>query len=275
MDTVRLQDQIDHPGLVDAAYLARREVIAAASRDLDPHDEPPTIEYTTTEDNVWRAVSSALADLHDDYAADEYRRGATALRLPTDRVPQLATVSNRLESLTGWRVRAVPGLVPTRTFYGALAKRTFLSTQYVRHPSVPFYTPEPDIIHELIGHVNALASPRMATLYEAAGRASLRALDDAALERFSRVFWFTLEFGVVTERGAPRTYGAGLLSSFAEIQSFRSAEIRQFDTTAMEAFDYDINRFQEVLFSSTSFAAAEAAMTEYFSEPTTTGTPRR
>ncbi len=275
MDTVRLEGQLDHPGLIDPAYLARRETIAAASRDLGPHDDPQPIDYTLAENEVWHTVSAALADLHDEYAADEYRRGAAALGLPTDRVPQLAWVSNRLESLTGWRVRAVPGLVPTRTFYGALADRTFLSTQYVRHPSVPFYTPEPDIIHELIGHVNALASPRMAALYEAAGRASLLATDADALERFSRVFWFTLEFGVVAERDALRTYGAGLLSSFGEIEAFRNAEIRPFDTAAMESFDYDINRFQDVLFSSASFAAAESALTEYFSEPTTTGSPGR
>ena len=142
----------------------------------------------------------------------------------------------------------MPGLVPTREFYGALARRTFLSTQYVRHHSVPFYTPEPDIIHEIIGHANMLASPVFADLYEAAGRASLRATSDEALEYFSRVFWFTLEFGVVVEGGQPKAYGAGLLSSFGELESFRKAELRPWDIAAMGHLSYDIAHYQPVLF---------------------------
>ena len=254
----------DHPGVSDPIYLERRATIAAISAGATAGDVAPVIEYSRTEDDVWHTVSTALADLHEEYAIDEYLRGASALRLPSLRVPQLGAVSQRLDSLTGWRVNAVPGLVPTRTFYGSLADRTFLSTQYVRHPSVPFYTPEPDIIHELIGHVNALASPRMAALYEAAGRASRRALDDETLERFSRVFWFTLEFGVLYERGDLRTYGAGLLSSFGEIQQFRSAEIRPFDIGAMTMLDYDITQFQHVLFAAESFDQVESELNIFF-----------
>ena len=136
----------------------------------------------------------------------------------------------------------MPGLVPTRTFYGALAERRFLSTQYIRHHSVPFYTPEPDIVHELVGHANMLASPMFAALYQAAGCASRRATTDAALEFFSRVFWFTLEFGVVWEDGELRTYGAGLLSSFGELEAFRDAETRPLDIVAMGTLDYDITQ---------------------------------
>ena len=110
-----------------------------------------------------------------------------------------------------------------------MAERRFLSTQYVRHPSVPFYTPEPDIVHEIIGHANMLASPVLADLYERAGRASRRALRADSLEFFSRVFWFSLEFGVLREGGELRAYGAGLLSSYGEIQAFRHAEIRRLD----------------------------------------------
>ena len=250
----------DHPGISDAAYRERRDLIAAVSADLAPGSESPCVAYTRAENDVWRTVSAALHELHQEYAVDEYLAGAAALRLPSDRVPQLAAVSSRLETLTGWRVRAVPGLVPTRTFYGSLAEKTFLSTQYVRHPSVPFYTPEPDIIHELIGHVNALASPRFAALYEAAGRASLRATTDAELERFSRIFWFTMEFGVTMQRGSLRTYGAGLLSSYGEIQAFRNAEIREFDIEAMATFDYDITTFQDVLFGADSFGDVETEL---------------
>lgn len=264
MRTAGFELPAEHPGVADPVYRDRRATIAAASRDLPPGAPPPHVDYSPAEDEVWNVVSEALSELHQRLATEEYLRGEEALALPRDRVPQLADVSDRLRRLTGWRICAVPGLVPTRTFYGSLADRTFLSTQYVRHPSVPFYTPEPDIVHELIGHANALASPRFAALYEAAGQASRRASSADALERFSRVFWFTMEFGVVVERGEPRAYGAGLLSSFGEIQEFRKAEMRALDTAAMEALEYDITRFQDVLFLADSFEAIERALGEFF-----------
>ena len=143
--------------------------------------------------------------------------------------------------------------MPTREFYGSLADRVFRSTQYVRHHSVPFYTPEPDIIHEIIGHANMLGNPVFADLYELAGQASQRAETDAALDFFSKVFWFTLEFGVVWEDGELRAYGAGLLSSYGEIEEFRRAEVRPWDLAQMGTLDYDITRYQPVLFAAESF----------------------
>jgi phenylalanine-4-hydroxylase len=154
--------------------------------------------------------------------------------------------------------------VPTRVFYGALARRHFLSTQYIRHHSVPFYTPEPDIVHEIIGHANMLASPVFASLYELAGAASRRATSDASLQFFSRVFWFTIEFGLVWERDELRTYGAGLLSSFGEIQQFRRAEVRPFDLGQMGTFDYDITHYQPVLFAAPSFKWLVETLSAFF-----------
>jgi phenylalanine-4-hydroxylase len=168
-------------------------------------------------------------------------------------VPQLREVDARVHGLTGFHIEPVPGLVPTREFYGSLASRVFRSTQYVRHHSVPFYTPEPDIIHEIIGHANMLGHPVFADLYELAGQASLRARSDAALDFFSKVFWFTLEFGVLWEDGELRAYGAGLLSSYGEIEVFRDAEIRSWDIARMGTLDYDITRYQPVLFAAESF----------------------
>jgi phenylalanine-4-hydroxylase len=173
-------------------------------------------------------------------------------------------VTGRLEWLTGFRLEPVPGLVPTRTFYGALAERRFLSTQYMRHHSVPFYTPEPDIVHELIGHANMLASPVFAALYQAAGRASRRATTDDALEFFSRVFWFTLEFGVVRERDELRVYGAGLLSSFGELEEYRDATARPMDIAAMGTLEYDITRYQPVLFAARSLAEIVDVAGDFF-----------
>lgn len=254
----------DHPGFADPLYRARRGAIAEVSASQAPGALPPLVDYRPDEDHTWHLAATALAPLHDAFAVAEYRAAATTLDLPRDRVPQLADVSQRLTALTGWRVEAVPGLVPTRQFYGSLAERTFLSTQYVRHGSTPFYTPEPDIIHELIGHVNALASPHFAALYEVAGAASRRATSDAALERFSKVFWFTIEFGVTFEGDELRTYGAGLLSSYGEIQAFRDAEVRPFDVEAMAVADYDITKYQGVLYAAPSFDEMRRDLTAYF-----------
>ena len=124
------------------------------------------------------------------------QRAAPPSALPTDRVPSLDEVSARLEPITGFRYVPAAGLVPLRKFYGSLAERMFHSTQYVRHPAVPLYTPEPDIIHEVIGHGHLLATPTFAELHRLAGVAAkrLRATRPRLPER---VFWFSLEFGVV------------------------------------------------------------------------------
>ena len=254
----------DHPGFSDPAYRDRRAHIARVGASYRPGDPIPDVAYGPEEDEVWRTVSSKLAERHRTYACRAYRDGAVALALPTDRVPQLRLVDERLWSLARFHVRPVPGLVPTRTFYGSLADRTFLSTQYVRHHSVPLYTPEPDVVHEVIGHANMLANPAFADLYEEAGKASLRAASDAALAFFSKVFWFTLEFGVLWEDGELRAYGAGLLSSYGELAAFRRAEARPWDLAAMGTLDYDITHYQPVLFAAESFGWMLDTLTAFF-----------
>lgn len=254
----------DHPGASDPRYRRRRAAIAAVGAAYRPGDPIPDVAYTPEEDEVWRIVSGELAAEHRQHACAEYLRAAERLVLPTRRVPQLREVNERLGGLTGFTIEPVPGLVPTRVFYGALARRTFLSTQYVRHHSVPYYTPEPDLIHEIIGHANMLASDDLADLYEAAGRASLRATTDEALEFFSRVFWFTIEFGVVREDGGVKAYGAGLLSSFGELQHFATADLCAWDIGEMGRRSYDITRYQPVLYAADGLGQAVADLRAFF-----------
>jgi phenylalanine-4-hydroxylase len=254
----------DHPGFTDPEYRSRRQAIAEVGGAYRPGDPIPHVEYTTEEDALWRLVSSELAAKHARVACAEYLDGAARLVLPADRVPQLDEVDRRVHDLTGFHIRPVPGLVPVRDFYGALADRTFLSTQYVRHHSVPFYTPEPDIVHEIVGHANMLASEAFAELYQAAGRASARTTSDEALEFFSKVFWFTLEFGVVSEGGALKAYGAGLLSSYGELDVFDEAEIRAWDLVEMGSRPYDITQYQPVLFEAPSFGELVQRLGAFF-----------
>ncbi len=254
----------DHPGFADPDYRARRGHIATSGAAYQAGEPIPDVEYTAEEDDVWRTVSSELAGQHRAHACHEYRLGAERLVLATERVPQLREVDAHVHALTGFHIRPVPGLVPTRDFYGALADRTFLSTQYVRHHSVPFYTPEPDLVHEIIGHANMLASPTFADLYMEAGRASRRTTSDEAMEFFSKVFWFTLEFGVVWEDDDLKAYGAGLLSSYGELCAYRSAEVRPWDLHEMGTLAYDITRYQPVLYTSASYGEMVEDLGRFF-----------
>jgi phenylalanine-4-hydroxylase len=262
LDTFELP--VDHPGFSDPEYRARREHIAAVGAAYRPGDPIPDVTYTPEEDEVWRTVSCELAVKQYARACRTYLAAAARLHLPDERVPQLREVDERVHRLTGFHLRPVPGLVPTRDFYGALAGRTFLSTQYVRHHSVPFYTPEPDLVHEIIGHANMLASDSLANLYAEAGEASRRASSPEALEFFSHVFWFTLEFGVVEEAGDLKAYGAGLLSSYGELDVFRHADIRDWDLVAMGTRDYDITHYQPVLFAARSYERLVRDLGDFF-----------
>jgi phenylalanine-4-hydroxylase len=157
----------------------------------------------------------------------------------------------------------LPGLVAPRDFYAALGNRRFMSTQYMRHHSVPHYTPEPDVIHEVVGHANQLASPRFADLYIGVGNAARRLESPDAIAALSRIFWFTIEFGVVRESSELKTYGAGILSSFGELEAFRTADVRPFDIPAMAAQSYDITRYQPVLFAAESVDALVEELGEF------------
>lgn len=246
-----------HPGFADQVYRARRNAIAALALNYRPGTPIPAAEYTEQEHEVWAAVVRELGVKHAKYATAEYLAGAERLGLPKERIPQLEEVSQLLEPLTGFRYLPAAGLVPLRDFYGVLEDGFFHSTQYIRHHSVPFYTPEPDVIHEVIGHANALAHDRYAALYRLAGQAARRVESEEALEFISKVFWFTLEFGVMQEAGELRAYGAGILSSYGEIEEFRGMSIRPLDLEAMGTTEYDITKYQDVLFRAESLEHLE------------------
>ena len=186
----------------------------------------------------------SCTDCTSGYACATYLEGKQRLRLPEARIPQLAEVNELLGPLTGFQYVPAAGLVDLLEFYGSLADGIFHSTQYVRHHSVPLYTPEPDVLHEVFGHGNCLAHDRFAALYRAAGEAVRRVQTAEALEFVSKVFWFSLEFGVVREGGEVRCYGAGLLSSYGEIQQVAQADLRPLDIARMGVQTYDITHYQ-------------------------------
>ena len=169
-----------------------------------------------------------------------------------------------LNPLTGFQYVPAAGLVPLLEFYGSLADGIFHSTQYVRHHSVPLYTPEPDVLHEVVGHGNCIAHDRFARLYRLAGDAARRVQTTEALEFISRVFWFSLEFGVVREGGEVRCYGAGLLSSYGEIQQVARADLRPLNIARMGVQTYDITHYQPILFCGDSVGQVEDVVGGFF-----------
>jgi phenylalanine-4-hydroxylase len=253
----------DHPGVTDPAYRARRDHLAGLAAAWRPGEPIPTPAYTEEEHGVWAEVSACLDELHERYACEAFLEGKAALRLALDRVPQLPEVTAGLEPVAGFRYQPVAGLAPLRDFYGSFSQGVFWSTQYLRHPSVPLYTPEPDVIHEVIGHANQLAGPAYADLYRMVGAAVARTRGQDSLRFLSHVFWYTMEFGVVREHGELRAFGAGILSSVGETSSFRDADLRPVDLLAMGRAEYDITRFQPVLYAWSSPAALEDGLSRF------------
>ena len=258
----------DHPGFGDPAYRERRNALAALALEWVEGRPIPVADYTDEEHEVWRVVSRELELQHERLACRAAREGRARLRLPDDHIPQLTDVTAALAPLSGFTYVPAAGLVPLREFYGSLADRRFWSTQYIRHHSVPLYTPEPDVVHEVIGHAVTLAEPSYAELYVAAGRAARRVESAEALEIVSRVFWFSLEFGVVHEPDGPKAYGAGLLSSYGEIQEFGSADLRPLDIARMGVQTYDITRYQPVLFAARSWTEVQDVVGGFFDTAT-------
>ena len=256
---------LGHPGFSDPVYRARRNALAALALDWEPGRPVPEPSYTDTEHRVWRVVARELAPLHAAHACRAFLHAREELGLPADRIPQLSEVSRALAPATGFGYLPVAGLAPLRDFYGAFADSVFFSTQYLRHPSLPLYTPEPDVIHEVVGHANQLADPRFAAIYRLVGGAVARTRTEAALRFLSRVFWFSMEFGVVEEDGEPKAYGAGILSSCGETVAFRAADIRPLDIAQMGTLAYDITRYQPVLFAARSMAHLVDTLTSFFS----------
>jgi len=243
----------DHPGFRDPEYRQRRNQIAQLAMNYQPGDVIPDAPYTEAEHQVWATIWQALQPAHQAHACAEYLDCLTKLNFAPDRIPQLREVSDRVKAISGFRLEPVAGLVQPRVFLENLADGVFLCTQYIRHHSTPLYTPEPDVVHEIVGHGVTLASERLAELNRLFGEAVKRTSSADALERLSHVYWFTIEFGVLREDGSLKAYGTGLLSSAGEMEEMHKAELRPLDLEAISDQAYDPTHFQAVLFSAGSF----------------------
>jgi phenylalanine-4-hydroxylase len=247
----------DHPGFRDPVYRRRRNEIARIALEYVVGQPVPPVDYAEEEHAVWRTVWKELTPLQERWACRQYLESRDRLGLDRTRIPQLADVNRHLQPQTGFQMIPVAGLVSSRVFLSNLAQGNFLSTQYIRHASQPLYTPEPDVVHELVGHAGTLFDPTLAGLNRMFGAAA-RQVDDQVLAQLERIYWYTMEFGLVEQNGLTRAYGAGLLSSFGELQRFHDAEIRPFDPDEAAARPYDPTTYQAVLYRIPDFATLEA-----------------
>jgi phenylalanine-4-hydroxylase len=253
----------DHPGFRDRNYRARRNQIAQLAMNYQPGDPIPDAPYTTEEHQVWRTIWQALGPAHQKHACAEYLASLKRLSFGSDRIPQLREVNEKVQAISGFRLEPVAGLVQPRVFLENLADGVFLCTQYIRHHSTPLYTPEPDVVHEIVGHGVTLASPKLAELNRLFGRAVKRTATSGSLEELSRIYWFTIEFGVLREGGKVKAYGTGLLSSAGELEEMHEAELRPLDLVAASQQAYDPTHFQPVLFCADSFEGMYQTLREY------------
>ena len=212
--------------------------------------------YTPEEHATWDTLFARQAKLLPGRASNAYLRGLDVLKLSKPGIPDFAELSERLMGLTGWQVIAVPGLVPDDVFFDHMANRRFVAGNFIRRPDQLDYIQEPDVFHDVFGHVPMLADPVFADYLEAYGKGGQRALTMDALKYLGRLYWYTVEFGLIAEPEGMRIYGSGIVSSFAESRfalDDPSPNRIAFDLARVMRTEYRIDDFQQNYFVIPSF----------------------
>ncbi|RDK08062.1 phenylalanine 4-monooxygenase [Cupriavidus lacunae] len=216
----------------------------------------PVQSYTSTDHAIWRKLYERQAAMLQGRVSDEFLQGLGTLGMEKDRVPDFDQLNETLMRATGWQVVAVPGLVPDQVFFEHLANRRFPASWWMRKPEQLDYLQEPDCFHDVFGHVPLLINPVFADYMEAYGKGGLKAAGLGALEMLSRLYWYTVEFGLIRTPQGLRIYGAGILSSQGEsIYSLDSASPNRigFDVRRIMRTRYRIDTFQKTYFVIDSF----------------------
>lgn len=227
-----------------------------------PHRPDYTIDqnwpaYTAAEHAVWQALYRRQSRLLPGRAANEFIAGLDALPLGADAIPDVDRLNEKLQAFTGWRVVCVPGLVPDAIFFEHLANRRFPAGQFIRKPDQLDYIEEPDIFHDIFGHVPMLAHPVFADYMQAFGQGGLRAMKFGMLTQLGRLYWATVEFGLIRGEAGLRIYGSGIVSSKDEtlfaLESDSPNRIH-FNLERAMRTDYRIDDFQQTYMVIDSFA---------------------
>ncbi|MGV6819508.1 MAG: phenylalanine 4-monooxygenase [Parvularcula sp.] len=208
-------------------------------------------DYTEEEHGTWNRLCDRLKAILPGRADLSFFEGVYALGLDGRGIPNFERMSDRLEKLTGWRVVAVPGLVPEEIFFEHLANRRFPAGNFIRRPDQLDYIQEPDVFHDVFGHVPFLSNPVFADYMQAYGEGGLRSLNSGCLKNLASLYWYTVEFGLIKSGDDLRIYGAGIVSSPAEsvfALEDPSPNRLAFDTERLMRTDYRIDDFQQSYF---------------------------
>jgi len=262
----------DHPGFRDPVYRQRRKYFTDLAKAYRYGEPISRVEYTPEEIKTWGVIFRKLHNLYPTYACKEYLENWPQLvkycGYREDNIPQQEDINIFLKRKTGFMIRPVAGYMSPRDFLAGLAFRVFHCTQYIRHGSDPFYTPEPDCCHELLGHMPLLANPCFAQFSQELGLASLGASDEE-VQKLATCYFFTVEFGLCKEDDVLKVYGAGLLSSIAELSHALSPEarhkIKPFDPDVTGREQCLITTFQNSYFYTESFEEAKERMRKFAS----------
>lgn len=228
-----------------------------AAADAAPPERPDwTIaqdwaSYGPQDHATWKTLFERQSALLPGRACNAFVQGMRDLPIGADRIPEFDALSEVLMARTGWQVVAVPGLVPDEVFFEHLANRRFPAGQFIRQPDQLDYLEEPDIFHDVFGHVPMLMNPAIADFIQAYGTGGLRAQKLGTLAQLARVYWYTVEFGLLREAGGLRIYGAGIASSFTETRfALEDASPKRigFELERVMRTRYRIDDFQETYF---------------------------
>ena len=222
--------------------------------------------YSEANHAVWAKLYERRIDSLREQASNVFLAGFDAFNLPSDKVPDLDQVNRVLQTTTGWQSRPVPGYLPAKSFFACLAQRKFPTTITIRPPNELDYLPEPDIFHDVFGHVPLHADPVFADFLQTYGKAALFAARDEHMERLARLFWFTVEFGLIKEDGRLKVYGSGLMSSIGEsFHSLESSHVerRAFNLERVCQTPFQIDHYQPILYVLESFEQLRDAMNSY------------
>ncbi|MFM8783677.1 MAG: phenylalanine 4-monooxygenase [Phycisphaerales bacterium] len=225
--------------------------------------------YTEENQETWRILYDRQMSYLADHASNVYLSGARSIKLVRDWIPYLEgpkSVNTFLQPLTGWQSKAVPGYLPAKAFFACLARREFPTTIVIRPKESIDYLPEPDIFHDIFGHVPLHADATFADFLQTYGKAALTTDDPHHTERLARLFWFTVEFGLIREGGRNRLYGSGLISSPGESShALNSPKVdrRPFDLETVCSTSFEIDHYQPILYVLDSFEQLRDAMNTY------------
>jgi len=221
-------------------------------------------KYTADQQQVWSELMDRQLPQVEAFACREYLEGLQIIGLERDHLPNLASITGKLKPRTGWSTTAVSGFLPGDAFFEMLDARMFPVTTYIRNRDSLEYTPQPDIFHDVFGHVPMHAHKVFADFLQHYGAVCAKITNANTLERLGRLFWYTVEFGLILENGTPKMYGSGIISSHGECANLfqGGCEVRPFDLETVMDTPVKVDRMHQLLFAIESFDQVYAAMRE-------------